>query len=210
MSKPSPGIFSPGELPQGRISQVRLSPITKYWYTIKLMEIPNQKELNDSRKEGFKPAVITCLLNNKQLLFFYKKEHRLWQLPQCSIKNLEDPIETVRRNIEEDLGKSFLTTCNPLFSLVGFDQIEMLPGKTKETEIATDEGGSVKMMGKKFYFFVVQTNARDLDIGETQFDDYLWCKAKAAVYIAGTIHQPGKKRVTSKIVSLLKDGKLIE
>lgn len=86
----------------------------------------------------------------------------------------------------------------------------MLPGKTKETEITTDEGTAVKMMGKKFYFFAIKTETKDIDIKETQFDDYLWCKAKAAVYIAGTIHQPGKRRVTAKIISLLKDAKFIE
>lgn len=174
------------------------------------MQEPNHTELNESRKEGFKPAIVSCIINDKKILLLHKKEHNLWQLPQASLQNKEELADAVRRNIEEELGKAFITTCDPLFVYLGSDQIEMLPGKTKETEIQTDDGEVIHMKGKKFYFYAVATSTKDLTIDETQFDEYLWCKHKAGLFIASTIHQPGKKRVTTKIINLLKENNIIE
>ena len=43
---------------------------------------PSKEELDALRKEGIRPSVVGCFINNKKLLLVYQKTFNLWQLPQ--------------------------------------------------------------------------------------------------------------------------------
>ena len=71
------------------------------------MQDPTQKQLEEIRKEGYKPGVVSCFVNNGNLLMMFKREYNLWMLPQGGIANQENAEQALDRQIQEELGKEF-------------------------------------------------------------------------------------------------------
>ena len=174
------------------------------------MKIPTQKDLNEVRKTGFRPSVMCCCIHEKKVLMLYKKEYSLWMFPQGGVDNGEEIIGAVFREIQEELGEKFKKNCIQDEILVyGDDQIEFLPEKQIADGLQTDDGISMTMIGKKFYFCAVASVSEELDIKDTEFDDYYWLEYQPAMFLAKKIHQPGKRRVTMKALNLLKEMDVI-
>lgn len=175
------------------------------------MDKPSVEQLDNHRKEGFRPGVVLCLIYNKKVLMVYKKAHKLWQLPQGRIKNKEDPLEALERNVKEELGGNIAGEIDFNNSqYVDTDQMEFKPGRHKAEMLTDDSGHEMVMIGKVYYFVALPCNTDKLDISKTQFDEHHWMSYREADFIAERIYQQGKKRVTVKILKeLLKLG-LIE
>jgi putative (di)nucleoside polyphosphate hydrolase len=172
------------------------------------MQLPSLRDLDDIRRTGFRPQVVGCFLNNKKILFLFKEEHNLWQLPQGGIDNQEDVNEAVMREMTEELGKKFTNEIKS-YSLVGEDQLEF-PGQHKGSrEIKTDEGEEIFMEGKKFFFLAIDVNITDLSIDETEFNDYRWLNYKEALELSNKIYQKEKKRITVGVLEKLHGMKLL-
>lgn len=166
------------------------------------MQFPNLEEIDEIRESGFRPQAVGCFLYNKKILFLFKREHNLWQLPQGGIKNGETLEEAIAREMKEELGDEFLEDAK-IDSIIGDDVIEF-PKETKNSrELKTDDERSVFMKGKKYFFVAINTKTEHLDIKETEFDDYRWLDYKEALELTAMIYQEGKQRITKKVVENL-------
>jgi len=168
------------------------------------MNKPSMVQLNDHRKEGLRPGVVLCLIHNKKILMVFKKAHKLWQIPQGRINNREEAQDALLRTATEELGQDFTKNLDyAKAQYVDVDQMEFKPGRHEVERITTDEGEEMTMLGKVYYFVVVPCSTEELDISDTQFDQYHWTSFKEASFLAERIYQKGKKRITTKILENL-------
>ncbi len=175
------------------------------------MSKPTLEQLDKIRQEGFRPSVVACLLHDKKLLMVYKKEYKLWQIPQGGINNKEDPDDALRKELTEEFGAEFVKQVD--FSTTRYldkDQMEFKPGRHKVVAFADDSGKEINMMGKLYYFVAVDCISDNLDITRTQFDQHFWMSFREAYFLAEKMYQKGKKRVTIKILNTLYNSGLIE
>ncbi len=159
------------------------------------MPFPNLAEIDQARRSGFRPGVVGCFLNDKKILFLFKEKHNLWQLPQGGIDNKESIEQATRREMREELGKKF-TTSMKIHSLIGQNQVEFPDNNKNSRDLVIDAGKKIFMQGKKYFFIAIDIKIPNLNIKETEFDDYSWLDYADALILAKTIYQQGKQRVT--------------
>ena len=168
------------------------------------MQLPNLEGINMIRKSGYRPQVVGCFLNDKKILFLYKKKYNLWQLPQGGIDNQETIEQAVVREMTEELGNEF-TASPKINSLICNNQVEF-PGHTKNSrELKTDAGKNIFMKGKRYFFIAIDTDITNLNINKTEFDDYKWLDYKKAMELSKTIYQQGKQRITIDVLDTLQN-----
>ena len=172
------------------------------------MQLPSLEEIDKIRESGFRPVVVGCILNDKKILFLFKEEYKLWQLPQGGIDNQESIEQAMIREMIEELGDKFAASMK-INSLVGQNQVEF-PDKAKNSRnLQSDAGEEIFMKGKKYFFIAVDTDVADLNVMETEFDDFKWLEYDNALYLAKTIYQRGKKRVTVDALNKLHNSGLL-
>jgi len=172
------------------------------------MKLPSLDEIDQIRKSGFRPQVVGYFLNDKKILFLYKKEYNLWQLPQGGIDNQESIEQATTREMVEELGKEFVSSIK-INSLIGDNQVEF-PNQTKNSrELKTDSGEDIFMKGKKYFFIAIDTGIADLNINKTEFDDFKWLDYNNAIKLSKTIYQRGKQRVTVDALNKLYNSGLL-
>lgn len=172
------------------------------------MQLLSLEKIDIIRKSGYRPQIVGCFLNNKKILFLYKKKYNLWQLPQGGIDNQETIEQATIREMTEELGNEF-TTSLKINSLICKNQVEF-PNHTKNLrKLKTDAGKNIFMKGKKYFFIAIDTNIANLDINKTEFDDYKWLDYKKAIELSKTIYQQGKQRVTIDALDTLQNLNLI-
>ena len=175
------------------------------------MQKPSLEQLDKARKEGFRPSVIACLIYNKKLLFVFKKEYKLWQLPQGGVRNKEEPKDSLQRELKEELGPDFAEKIN--FSdikYLGEDKMEFKPGRHNVDVLKDDSGSEVNMIGKLYYFTVLDCEDDKLDISKSFYDEHFWMNYQEARFLADKIYQRGKRRVTLRIIEELFNKGIIE
>jgi 8-oxo-dGTP pyrophosphatase MutT (NUDIX family) len=168
----------------------------------------SQENLEQTRKSGFRPVVVACFVNNKNVLMVYKAKHKLWQLPQGGIENGETISQALCREMKEELGRDIVAKEKD-FVYLGEDALTFSAKIQGSRELKTDDGADVLMKGKKYFFIAVKNKLKDLDIRATEFDGYDWLDFESACKLAEKIYQPGKKRVTLEALNLLRENKLI-
>ena len=174
------------------------------------MDKPSIQEIDEIRKQGFRPQVVGCFLNNKKLLFIFDKKYNLWQLPQGGIDNLETVDQAFGREMIEELGEIFIKTNDTgSISLIGEDQV-MFPTTTQGSrDLKSDNGEVIFMKGKKYFFLTSIANNPDIDIESTEFDDYKWVSFSEGLALTDKIYQKGKQRITMKVLNILKESNLL-
>ena len=173
---------------------------------------PSLEQIDKIRKEGFRPEAVGCIISgNKKLLFLYKGEYKLWQLPQGGIENKEGVGQALVRELTEELGEEFISRCAlPKDFVVSFEQISFPPAVCASQELDTDEGEKVPMKGKAYFFCLLNLEGEErLNIEKTEFDDHIWTSYDQAKFLAGQIYQKGKKRITLAVLEVLKKRGLI-
>ena len=173
------------------------------------MRRPTTKQIDDARHKGFRPEVVFCILNNKKILFVYKEKYNLWQLPQGGIENKETIDKAIEREINEELGKEFGTSCDKNFKVIGEDKIEFPQTTQDARELKTDKGENVFMKGKWYFFATINAADQNIDIRKTEFDAYRWLSYKDALDFSQEIYQRGKRRITLNAIDLLKSFNLL-
>jgi 8-oxo-dGTP pyrophosphatase MutT (NUDIX family) len=162
------------------------------------------------RNRGLRPQVVACFLKNKKILFFYKREHDLWQLPQGGIDNQESIEQSFVREMSEELGNKFLQNCEiTSLRIVHENQIYFPKDKWDLKELSTDAGKPVSMRGKKYFFLAIEIGNPAVEIRETEFDDCRWLTFEEATRISEKISQTGKRRITLDVLNALKFNKLL-
>lgn len=172
---------------------------------------PDNKKLDELRKEGFRPGVVACILHNKKLLFLYKVDHKLWQLPQGGIEVTETYKDSLLRNMKEELGDDFANKLDIQNATVfEEDRMEFKPGKHIVEPLELADGSQVDMLGKHYFFCAVSAQDTNLNINETQFDQSFWVTFREGYFLADKMYQKGKRRVTIKALTKLNEMSLLE
>jgi len=171
---------------------------------------PNLEDLDKDRSEGFRPSVVGCFLNSGKILFVYQKTHQLWQLPQGGVENKEELIDAFKREMTEKLGQDFIkqTSFKPIY--LSEDKIEFPPDKQDLRELNLDSGTVVSMKGKKYYFLYATSSSADINIStDKEYSDFKWVNYDEALELAKTSSQGGKLRITTTLLEVIKNKKLL-
>lgn len=161
------------------------------------------KGLDDIRRSGYRPEVVGCFLCNEKLLFLYKKEHNLWQLPQGGIKNQETPGQALVREMTEELEDAFISKCSETAVYFYSDKIDFKISNENSRQLFNDNGVEIGMRGKHYLFYYILSDQAVIKINETEFDDYDWCDLKKCSEIINNIYQIGKKRIYQEVIKQL-------
>ncbi|OGC46350.1 hypothetical protein A2V49_03585 [candidate division WWE3 bacterium RBG_19FT_COMBO_34_6] len=170
------------------------------------MLIPSLQQLNDIRKEGFRPGIVACIIFEKKIVLFFKKDYNLWQLPQGRINNKQTVIDSIKTTLKEELGADFighLTISD--YKIIDVDRMEFKPGKHELEKLFDDDGREINMVGKVYYFCIIESDSPQMDIKKTKYDEFHWMDYHKANFIAQRIYQKGKKRITGNIINKLHD-----
>ena len=195
--KPSPGNNPPSP---AKPSFTPTTPLNK----------PTLEEMDSLRRSGFRPSVVGCFLNNKKLLLVYHKGHNLWQLPQGGVDNKQSLDQAFVKEMSEAVTSDFLQTTDPQTKLIGVNQIEFPPSKQNLTPLATDDGQSVPMKGKHYYFLTTTARETQITISSTEFDEYRWLSYDECINVIKQTNVGGKLRITLNILNILKDQGLLQ
>jgi len=107
------------------------------------MKQPTISEIDQIRNEGFRPQIVGCFLNDKKILFLYKKKHDLWQFPQGGIDNGETVEVAFFREMAEELGEEFAKSCNKNILLIGSDEVNFPAHSQGSRELKNDTGQDI-------------------------------------------------------------------
>ncbi len=172
------------------------------------MNYPSLQEIDKIRRQHLRPEVVGCILHERKLLFVYDKERQLWQLPQGGINSKENIQEAIEREMQEELGKNFSENLT-INDIVGEDKIIFPEKKRDSRQLQTDQGEKITMKGKKYFFIAIDASQQNLDISDTEFDDYKWFSYDNAMLFTNMIYQKGKRRLTKNILKALRGKQLI-
>jgi 8-oxo-dGTP pyrophosphatase MutT (NUDIX family) len=173
------------------------------------MKEPALKDIDKYRKEGFRPGVVCFLIHKKTLLLLFKKDYKLWLVPQGGIEPGEDFEQAIRREVEEELGKKFLSKIEKGFVYLGDAEITLNTKFYGEREMETEEGEKVNMKGKKYFFYAVAVKDDVFDIKDTDFDEYFWLEYEQAKVMLGKSYQLKKREINLAMLEKLKEIDLI-
>lgn len=174
------------------------------------MNEPTLEELNNARKQGFRPGVVVCVVNDNKLAMFHKDEFSEWQIPQGGIENGESTHEAIYREMVEELGEKFVNTFKDPIAYIGSDQLEFPKARYGVKDLKTDDGKEVLMKGKKYYIYAISTDEKTVDINETEFDSYFWVGAEQAAYLANASKAKNKKKLVLRIIEQLTSSGFIK
>lgn len=172
------------------------------------MEI-SKETINNIRKEGFRPGVVGVFINEKKVLLLNKRAWRLWLFSQGGIDNNESILEALKREIGEEIGKDFVSSWNSEPEIILEDRIGFKEKLQNSRRLYLDDGKEVRMLGKHYYYCVVETNTQTIDISKTEFDNYKWLTYDEALKLSETIYQVNKKEALLKVLEILKEKELI-
>ena len=170
---------------------------------------PTLEELDNLRKDGLRPSVVGCFLNDKKILLVYQKTFNLWQLPQGGIENKETIFEAFEKELTGELTEDFVKMADPNKKLIAIDKIEFPPSKQGLRDMKTDTGEGGVMKGKYYYFITADTKKTDLVIAATEFSDYKWLNFEESYKLIKETNTGGKLRITLQTLHLLKDKGLL-
>lgn len=170
---------------------------------------PTLEDLDSLRKDGLRPSIVGCFLNNQKLLLVYKKDFNLWSLPQGGIENREGLSDAFSHELGQEVTEDFVKKSDQNIKLISTDKIEFPPSKQGIRDMVTDSGDPIVMRGK--YYYIVASEAKDtsLVISATEFDDYKWTNFEEAYKLIKETNTGGKLRMNASILHLLRDKGLL-
>ncbi len=169
---------------------------------------PSLEDLDALRKQGLRPSVVGCFLNDKKILLVYQKSFNLWQLPQGGIENKQTLNDSFDKELSEEITEDFVKQHKDL-KLVGTDKIEFPPSKQGLRDMKTDEGENVVMKGKYYYFMVTEVDNPNIVIDATEFSEYKWLNFEESYKLIKDTNTGGKLRVYTQLLHLLKEKDLL-
>ncbi len=169
---------------------------------------PTKEDLDTLRKQGMRPSVVGCFLNDKKILLVYQKTFNLWQLPQGGIENNEDLYEAFDKELSGEVTDDFVKTVENK-KLISTDKIEFPPSKQGLRDMKTDSGEAVTMKGKFYYFVTADTKNTTIVTDATEFSDYKWLNFDESYKLIKETNTGGKLRIYTELLHLLKNKGLL-
>ena len=170
---------------------------------------PSLADLDALRKEGLRPSIVGCFLNDKKILLAYQKSFNQWLLPQGGVENKQNIKDAFFKELAEEVTDDFLKTCDTDIQLVAVDKIEFPPSKQGLRDMSTDSGEPVVMKGKYYYFFVANSKKTEITLGATEFDDLKWLNFDEAYKLIKETNTGGRLRMIANLLHVLKDKNLL-
>ena len=169
-----------------------------------------KENFTQDRLAGLRPGVVICVVDKEQkVLLGLKKKYQIWEMPQGGIREQETLIETIKREVVEELGKEFLPALFiPDKPLVATDQV-FFPEKNLENKKLSVNGKEIPMSGKKYYFCLV-ARIKDIEPIKSEYEDFQWVSYEGGKALVNQIPQKGKKRILLNILGILKDSGFIK
>lgn len=168
------------------------------------------RKIDKARKKGFRPGVVGVFVNNKEVLLFYKSDWDLWLFPQGGIRNKELAEEALVREMNEEVAEGFSNTWQSEPVLIFEDRIRFRKALHNKRDLVTDSGEHIPMIGKQYFYFLVEVSEKDIDIDDSEFDDYRWVSFDEAVEISTQIYQKNKKKALIKVLNILLKNNFID
>lgn len=171
-----------------------------------MVQEPNLRELEEIRRQGFRPGVVVCLVKDHKLLMTYIGEFALWQIPQGGIEVDETLKGGLVSTITEELGEDIAQHIDLNTELIGEDRMEFPDSGGKKFE---SKGGLVLMKGKHYYITVAKLHGGEIDLLKSEISIGRWVNFSEGMDLCTKIYQKGKKRVTETVLKLLKEKEFI-
>jgi len=173
------------------------------------MEKIDLHHIDEKRKNGLRPEVVGCFVNNMKVFVFYDKKHEIWQFPQGGIDNHESVKDALKREMIEECGQRFYSQVSDI-QFLAEDKIVFPQKYWGSRSLRSDEGREVKMKGKHYFAFVLETKTGSLILQKSQFDDYICANYDQALSLFEDIYQAGKRRLSLNFLQHLYGNKLIK
>jgi len=176
---------------------------------MKSTKIKVEIDCESDRLSGMRPVAVTCIVRKGRILFLFKRDHNLWQLPQGGIEPNETIFQAIKRELAEELGSFSESIKIDEAKVIGSDLVEFPKENQGSRDITTVSGDNIHMRGKKYYFVLLESDSDELPISESEFEKYRWVTHEESDNLVRHIYQKGKKRITIKALEILSNLKLI-
>ncbi len=167
------------------------------------------KQLDQDRKDGFRPSIMLIFTHEKKILVFFAKEYQQWVFPQAGVENSENFENALIRLINDEVGAYVIEKLGDPLVLVG-EKKSTFPNRIQGSkDLRTDDGAEVMMVGKKYYIFTASLTDQRIDISKSVFGDFFWLTEKEARFIFTNMLYVNKKEVFLFALDSLKQKGII-
>lgn len=171
---------------------------------------PNQIQLDKIKKDGLRPGIIVGFINNRKVLMFFKRDYKIWMLPQGGIKNGENAQDAIKREIREEIVYELSDMELNERRLLLNQNLVFHNTKHGEKQLETSTGEKIDMIGKSFFFYAIPLEKIEIEIEKGEFDDYYWADYKEAKYLVKVMNIRNKAKLIDKFLDTLKEKGIIE
>lgn len=167
--------------------------------------------LNQVRKEGYRPCIVAVLICNGKIGLCEAKDYHWYEFPQGGIEFEELPLETIQREIKEELGEDFYIKCEFPAELKHLFEVQHKM-KVKDN-LKLETGEIVKPIGKEYIVYTVKLNAVNFPQINTEngtdFKRCLWVNYDEAKNLIKNTKSPVKREIAQRAVNEIKKLALI-
>lgn len=175
--------------------------------------------VNDLKKTGYRPTLICVLISDNLIGLLKGRNYNGYEFVQGGIEYGESPLETLEREVMEELGYWFHKACN-------FSRIKMtylfegrMDMKIKD-KLITQEGELVRPKGKHYIVFAAEI-CTDGELPEVNQDDVnykgssvklekcIWVNIGEAKRILKKTRNPVKRNIVLKAIDIAQEKELV-
>jgi 8-oxo-dGTP pyrophosphatase MutT (NUDIX family) len=174
-----------------------MSPITP-------LPSPNIEQLEKIRLEGIRPGVVICLTSKKEILLAFRKDYKLWYLPQGGIEPGETPEQAFTREATDEIGPLISPALGGTPQLIHVAELKFNTGKVTDETVTLSDGSVKQALGKMYFVYHLETTKIEIpDVGERN-EDYYWLPYSSTNFLVSKLVQLNKKKLTLEILDKVK------
>lgn len=169
--------------------------------------------LNKLKKEGLRPTLVCALVASGKVGLFSSNNYPGWEFIQGGMEFNELPVDTLEREVAEELGYHFHKNCH--FPPNKFEWLFEDSLKTKVTgTVLTEDGALIKPNKKHYLVFVAELDAEKFP--EINSDDFAfsgttvklhkckWVSYEEASNLIKSINSSKKREIAKKALDKIR------